>query len=199
MERNDTKRWNIKHGAEAGPGEPAAFLRQLIESGSWSIPQGRAFDVAAGTGRNALYLAARGFDVDAVDLSETGLATGHTAAVNRGLTVNFIQLDLANAVFPQAAYDLIVNFNFLDRSLVPKLKGALKGGGRVIFETFLIDQRSLGHPNNPAYLLGHNELLELFREFRVLYYREGKFRDGETDSFRAGLLAEKPSALPIGT
>jgi hypothetical protein len=40
-------------------------------------------------------------------------------------------------------------------------------------------------------LLGHNELLDHFRELRVLYYREGRFRDGDEPSFRAGILAQK--------
>jgi hypothetical protein len=71
------------------------------------------------------------------------------------------------------------------------MKSALKAGGHIVFETYLIDQREIGHPKNPAYLLGHNELLDLFRDFRVLYYREGKFADGGDGAYKAGLLAEK--------
>lgn len=192
MEKNDRERWDRKHAAGKRSGEPAAFLRQILEADSWPLTPGRALDVATGTGRNAFYLAARGFQVDAVDVSETGLEQARAEAAKRGLTVNFIQMDLAEASFPQAVYDLIVNFNFLDRSLVLKLKSALKPGGRIVFETFLIDQRALGHPKNPEYLLGHNELLRLFEDFRVLCYREGKFNEGGTDSYRAGILAEKP-------
>jgi hypothetical protein len=55
----------------------------------------------------------------------------------------------------------------------------------------LIDQQIIGHPKNPDYLLYHNELLEFFRDFRVLYYREGQFP--QSGAFRAGLLAQKPS------
>jgi hypothetical protein len=69
--------------------------------------------------------------------------------------------------------------------------GAVKVGGYVIFETYLIDQREIGQPKNPDYLLGHNELLEHFRDFRVLYYREGKFTEGEEASCRAGILAQR--------
>ena len=91
----------------------------------------------------------------------------------------------------RSAYDLITNFNFLERALIPKMKTALKPGGHMIFETYLIDQKELGHPRNPAFLLGHNELLELFRDFRVLYYREGKVIQEGKESYRAGLLAQK--------
>jgi len=84
----------------------------------------------------------------------------------------------------------MVNFNYLQRSLIPQIKKSLKSGGHVIFESYLIDQRIVGHPKNPAYLLGHNELLDLFRGLRVLYYREGKFKGGQ-EAYRAGIFAQK--------
>ncbi|HEY6197439.1 MAG TPA: methyltransferase type 12, partial [Candidatus Binatia bacterium] len=92
---------------------------------------------------------------------------------------------------PREAYDLIVNFNYLDRGLVAQLKNALKPSGHIVFETYLIDQRDIGHPKNPAYLLGHNELLDLFRDFRILHYREGKFTEAGSEDYKAGLLAQK--------
>jgi len=71
------------------------------------------------------------------------------------------------------------------------IKAALKAGGFVIFDTYLIDQQTIGHPKNPNYLLQHNELLESFRDFRVLYYREGKLIHNGDVSFRAGIFAQK--------
>jgi hypothetical protein len=88
-------------------------------------------------------------------------------------------------------YDLVLNFNYLQRSLLPQIKTSLKTGGVAIYETYLIDQKEFGHPKNPDYLLGHNELLDWFRDFRVLYYREGKFSDGGEAAYRAGILAQK--------
>jgi len=55
----------------------------------------------------------------------------------------------------------------------------------------LEDQRVLGHPKNPVYLLGHNELLKLFRDFLILCYREGKFAEGGKEAYRAGLFGQK--------
>jgi len=107
-------------------------------------------------------------------------------------SISWQQADLERIELPEATYDLVVDFNYLQRSLIPQIKAALKPGGHVIFETYLIGQEILGHPKNPAYLLRHNELLELFRDFRVLCYREGKFSAGEETAFRAGILAEKP-------
>lgn len=107
------------------------------------------------------------------------------------MTILWQQEDLEQIRLPENGFDLVINVNYLQRALIPRLKAALKTGGHVIFETYLIDQRAIGHPRNPDYLLAHNELLNHFREFRVLYYREGKFRDGDEPSFRAGILAGK--------
>ena len=191
MAADDRERWEAKHTAEHEPGEPAAFLRQIFQTGPWEIPSGRALDVATGKGRNALFLAEKGFTVDAMDISEVGLHQAQRQAEKRGLTLNLMQADLESFEFPDSAYDLILNINFLLRSLISKVKKALRPGGHIIFDTYLVDQQVLGHPRNPAYLLQHNELLDLFRDFRVLSYQEGKFLDGGKESFRAELLAQK--------
>ncbi len=213
MAADEKERWDSKHAAEHEPGEPAAFLRQIFQTGPWEIQPrrapwsiipgrdmptrsscystGRALDIATGKGRNALFVAEKGFTVDAVDISEVGLQQAQRQAKKQGVTLNLIQADLASFEFPDSAYDLILNINFLLRSLVPKIKNALRPGGYIIFDTYLIDQQDLGHPRNPAYLLNHNELLDLFGNFRVLSYQEGKFLDGGKESFRAELLAQK--------
>ena len=152
---------------------------------------GRALDVACGKGRNAIYLAGRGFVVTAIDISAVALEKGWKQAEERSLSIDWQQADLEQLQFPAADYDLIVNINYLQRSLIPQIKTALKTGGHVIVETYLIDQRSVGHPKKPDYLLAHNELLNYFRDFRVLCYHEGKFHDAGESSFRAGILARK--------
>jgi len=192
MAADERERWDAKHTAEHEPGEPAAFLRQIFHIGPWEIQPGRALDIATGKGRNALFLAEKGFTVDAIDISAVGLQQAQRQAEKQGLTLNLIQADLASFEFPDSAYDLILNINFLLRPLVPKIKNALRPGGYIIFDTYLIDQQDLGHPRNPAYLLNHNELLNLFRGFRILCYQEGKFFADGKESFRAELLGQKP-------
>lgn len=191
MAADDRKRWNEKHATTHGDDAPSKFLLEILASKVWLIRPGRALDVATGKGHNAIYLAAQRFRVDAVDISAAALQEARKAARARGQAVNFIEADLEHADLPRGAYDLVINFNYLDRGLVAHMKSALKPGGHIVFETYLIDQREIGHPKNPAYLLGHNELLDLFREFRILWYREGKFADGGGEAYKAGLLAEK--------
>ena len=191
MATHDQVRWDRQHTASHGSDQPSGFLKEVLLSGRWPMPRGRALDIATGKGRNAIFLAEQGFDVVAIDVSSVALDEARKRATGKSLSISWQQADLELIELPAAAYDLIVNFNYLQRSLIPQIKGALKPGGHVVFETFLIGQETLGHPKNPAYLLGHNELLEWFRDFRVLWYREGKLTEGGEASFRGGILAQK--------
>ncbi len=191
MMQEDQKHWDEKHAAGHGEDSPSSFLEEVLRSKSWTIGLGRALDIATGKGRNAVFLAEHGFKVDAMDISAVALEEARKIAQAKKLDIKFIEADLDHAELPEAAYELIVDFNFLERALIPKIKSALKPGGHIVFETFLIDQKELGHPRNPAYLLGHNELLDLFRDFRVLYYQEGKVIEEGKESYRAGLLGQK--------
>ena len=192
MTTGDQVRWDRQHAAGHGSNHASGFLKEILLSDSWPIPRGRALDIATGKGRNAIFLAEHGFDVVAIDVSPVALDEARQRAAGKSLSISWQQADLERIELPEATYDLVVDFNYLQRSLIPQIKAALKPGGHVIFETYLTGQEILGHPKNPAYLLRHNELLELFRDFRVLCYREGQFSAGEETAFRAGILAEKP-------
>lgn len=191
MTRDDQSRWDRRHADSHGATTPSGFLQKIFDSDHWTIPPGKALDVATGKGRNALFLATRGFQVTAIDISAVGLEEGRKRARENSLLIAWQQADLDNLELAAAAYDLIVNINYLHRSLIPQIKSAIRPGGHVIFETYLTDQQGAGHPKNPDYLLNHNELLDHFREFRVLLYREGKFDDSAEPSFRAGIFARK--------
>jgi 2-polyprenyl-3-methyl-5-hydroxy-6-metoxy-1,4-benzoquinol methylase len=191
LSQDDQARWDRQHAESAGAAQPAIFLRQVLESDAWHLPRGRVLDIACGKGRNSLYLAELGFEVIAMDISAVALDEGRRRAELKQLRIDWRQTDLEDVQLDEAAFDLIVNFNYLQRSLMAQLKRAVKAGGHVIFETYLIDQKEIGHPKNPDYLLRYNELLEHFRDFRVLYYREGKFHDGSEASYRAGILAQR--------
>jgi tellurite methyltransferase len=191
MSGDDQLRWDRKHGEGGSAQAPSAFLREFIDGAAWSIAPGKALDIACGKGRNARFLAARGFQVTAVDISSVALAQGQAQAKDNSLAIDWQQADLEQFQLDADAYDLIVNINYLQRSLVPQIKQALRRGGHVVFETFLIDQQAFGHPSDPNYLLAHNELLAHFQDFRVLFYREGKFADDARPAFRAGILAQK--------
>lgn len=188
MSEEDRHRWEQKHRTAPPQEEPSPFLVDQIVR----VPQGgTALDVAAGRGRNSVFLARHGFSVDAMDISPTAVGEVNRLATELGLPLNGIQTDLDAVNLPASRYELVIVINYLNRSLIPKLKTALKPGGYVIYETFLVDQKEIGHPTNPLYLLEHNELLDLFREFRTLFYREGMFVERGESRFVASLFAKK--------
>jgi len=189
--KSDRKRWDKRYRAKgfALGKEPNPFLKRHIIY----LSKGKALDLATGEGRNAVFLAARGFDVDAVDISEVGLRKARRLARAMGVRINTILADLDTYSIEKGHYDLIANFYFLRRRLIPKIKHGLKKGGKVIFETYILEQRELGvaGPKNPRYFLKSNELLKLFNGFRILFYREGIFREGGRKKAVASLIAEK--------
>ena len=165
--------------------EPAEFLVENIRL----LPKGKALDVAMGAGRNAIYLAKMGFEVEGVDISPEAVNDASVLARQLGVTIKAQIIDLeADYRIEKGVYDVITCFNYLQRSLIPQIKEGLRKGGMVVYETFIIDQAQFGKPKNPDYLLKHNELLDIFRDFRCLRYREG-IVDGRKAI--ASIVAEK--------
>jgi len=190
--KSDQKRWDQRFkekkfafGKKANP-----FLRKHIAL----LPKGKALDLAAGEGRNAIFLAQHGFEVDAVDISEIGLTKTQELAGKREVRVHTILADLDTYQIKRGEYDLITNFYFLNRNIIPRIKRGLKKGGLVIFETYLLEHRRLhtSGPKNPKYFLKANEPLQLFKGFRILVYREGIFEEGGRRKAIASLIAQKP-------
>ena len=181
---------------DSNPGPaPARFFLE-----HWrKLPPGDVLDVAAGYGRHTLYLAAHGFTVEALDRDSEALADLAAAARERKLpqiTVRSMDLEDSGRPLdlPKERYGAVVVFYYLYRGIFPALLHALKPGGILMYETFLIDNHlRYRHPRRPEFCLGHNELLRLTSGLRVLYYDEGEHDGGHgTESaFTARLLAQK--------
>lgn len=168
---------------------PASSFLRAIEA---RLPHGRVLDVACGAGRNALFFLARGDSVVGIDRSAESLQRAREAA-GPAARLELIQADLETYALPEAAFDVVLNVRYLQRSLVPALRRAARPGGVVVFETFLVEQLELGHPRNPDFVLAHNELLRLFEGFRILHYEEGRCDDGGEAAHLARLLAQRPA------
>ena len=130
MSEADRTKWDGRYGAEEYifGAEPRAIVREA------PLPsRGRALDVACGEGQNAVFLAERGLDVEAVDISAVGLAKAVRLASARGLSIDFRAVDLETFA-PDGPFDVIVCTHYLDRALFPKLEAALAPGGLLIGE-----------------------------------------------------------------
>ncbi|RPJ41235.1 MAG: class I SAM-dependent methyltransferase [Deltaproteobacteria bacterium] len=189
--KSDQERWDKKYQGEefAYDKKPNAFLKRHLNSPE----KGVALDLATGEGRNAVFLAKAGWTVDAVDISPVGVRTARRLAKEAGVRINFIRADLDFYAITKEKFDLISVLYFWDRRLIPRIKRGLKKGGRILFETYTFETLLLGleGPREAKYLLKSNELLRFFRDFRVLFYREGVFREGGKRKAIASLIAQK--------
>ena len=187
----DRRRWNerFKKKNYALGRAPNPFLKRHVRF----LPIGRALDIAAGEGRNAVFLARYGCDVDAVDISEEGLKKARRLAGKTGVKIRTFLSDLDSYSIKRNEYDLIADFYFLKRGLIPRMKKGLKKGGKIIFETYTLDHRAIGTsgPRQARYFLKPNELLRLFKGFQILFYREGTFKEGGRRKAIASLIAQK--------
>lgn len=178
------------------PRAPSRFLVDNIHL----LPRGHVLDVAAGSGRNTLYLAAQGFAVHALDRSPEALLELQVTVHDRHLeqvTTELVDLEsepFPHHVFPQATYDVVIVFFYLSRPLFSSLVATLKPGGMLMYETFLIDNYlRYQRPRHREFCFGRGELRNLTHGLNVLEYnetaREGK--DGQGETYTARLLARK--------
>jgi SAM-dependent methyltransferase len=180
----DRLKWNEKYQNQSYPDEPAVIVKENVK-----LARGKnALDIAAGNGRNALFLARQGFVVDAVDIADTGLA--QFAGKHPGIQP--ICADLDDFDIPAHRYDLIVNIKYLNRRLFPYIREGLAPGGVLIFETFLESQHpAMGQPGCRDYLLRENELLHAFLKLQIVYYKESKDEEDSEAARLASLVGIK--------
>ncbi|WP_456382323.1 class I SAM-dependent methyltransferase [Hydrogenimonas sp.] len=191
MSERDRTKWNIKYRDRKElleRNEPARFVREYVDLAKGK----RAIDLACGGGRNAIFLAKRGFDVDAVDLSSVAIEALERKSA--GLPVHPRCLDLDRFDPPGGEYDLALMINFLDRALLRRVAEALRPGGVIVVETYMT------HPDNekrgnPDFLLDPGELRNFFgKGFETVVYEE--FWSGEEESCRMrkqGVVVKKGS------
>lgn len=153
-------------------------------------PHSRVLDVACGHGRHAILAAHRGASVVAVDSDPDRLAAGQKAG--RDLGIEWVCADLG--VFPLAprSFDVVMIFNYLDRSRMREFLEAIRPGGYLLTETFLDAQREHGWgPTSAEHLLKPGELLRLVEPFEVVLAREAlEFVNGHPMSV-ASVLARR--------
>jgi tellurite methyltransferase len=195
------EKWNERFGAagtapgQDAPSEWLADNEDVLRAVAGESRTGRALDVASGSGRNALFLAELGFEVDAVDISDVAIGALDTVARERRLPVRGRVADLEDDGLPSGSYDVVVNMNYLQRDLFGALAQAVAPGGLLLFETFAAAHiEELGAKTNPDYVLGPNELLRVFSDLLVVRYGEGVVERSGRPKGVASLVARRPTA-----
>ena len=169
---------------------PNAFLAHMSDR----LPnRGRALDIGAGEGRNALFLASRGLEVLAVDQSAIGMQKAQRLARERGLSLRTRVVDLQDFDAEPGSFDVISSiFVHLPAALRASVHAGvgrwLKPGGVFVLEAYAPDQlsRTTGGPKDPSLLAPREailaELAGLEIEHQAALVRnvsEGQFHTGE--------------------
>ncbi|HTM57411.1 MAG TPA: rhodanese-like domain-containing protein [Candidatus Udaeobacter sp.] len=149
---------------------PTPWLASSIARFGAEVPAGPAADLASGSGRDAVFLAARGYDVEAWDRAPEALARAVELARVSGVHVTPVECDLEHdrPPLPRSRYALITCFRFLDRRLFARIREALIPGGIVIQQTYRRGQERFGRPKRAQYLLDDGELARAYQGFEIL-------------------------------
>jgi SAM-dependent methyltransferase len=157
--------------------EPNAWLREHV--GAWPAG-GRILCVADGEGRNSVWLARRGFVVDAFDVSDVGVTKARRFAERAGVAVDFSVADCDEFPWPESAYDGVaaIFVQFADPAqrarLFARIVASLKPGGALVLQGYTPKQLEYGTGGPPylSHLYTADMLRGSFAELDLLELRE---------------------------
>lgn len=201
MSQADQKKWNERYreGTYGSRTHPSALLAEWLPKVERPEAHSRAIDVACGTGRNAIYLARRGWQVDAVDVSEVALDRLTETATADDLPITCVQMDLEEAsrrpadLFVADRYDLVIMVRYTNLPLIDTLNSALKAGGFLIVEEHLVTQADVAGPRNPQFRVAPDALRDAATGLEIVAYLEGTVTDPDgRPAALAQLVARKP-------
>ena len=131
--------WDKRYAAKeyAYGKDPNTFLAEHVAK----LPKGKVLSLAEGEGRNAVFLAAQGYEVTAVDASLVGLDKGRQLAEERAVSVEWIHADLSDFSLGENQWDGIVSIfcplpSLLRQKLHHAVPRALKTGGVYLLEAY---------------------------------------------------------------
>ncbi len=175
MSESDRLRWNRRYqeGSYRARTHATPFLQEWLPR----LPRGRALDVACGTGRNTLYLACNGYQVDGVDISSSALDSARAKPGGDQSAVTWIEADLDEFIPQTSGYDLIVVARFVNRLLMPRLAVALNANGALLYEHHIKSDEPVDGPKDPDFRLAPGELRRWFQDLEIRFFEEGLSRD----------------------
>lgn len=150
---------------------PVQFLAENYQY----IPyEGTVLDMGMGEGRNAVFLAQKGYKVTGIDISSVAVKKAYLLAQEFGVKFKGVVASLQDYNIAPNSFDAIVCFYYVDRNLVEKIKSWLKPGGVLIYEAYTVREKSRKKRNqlDDSEYLKEQELLKMFTGMRVLKYEE---------------------------
>ncbi|HNU11062.1 MAG TPA: class I SAM-dependent methyltransferase [Rubrivivax sp.] len=175
--------------------EPNAWLRE--HASVWR-PGQRVLSVADGEGRNSVWLAQQGLQVQAFDISPVGVAKARAFAARSGVTVDYALADVENWSWPHAAFDGIaaIFVQFADpprrQRLFARMVQALAPGGTLVLQGYTPKQLEYrtGGPPQVEHLYTEDLLREVFAELEITELRsyEAELSEGSGHRGRSALI-----------
>jgi SAM-dependent methyltransferase len=167
--------------------EPVLSLKNHLSF----LRKGKAIDIAMGEGRNAVYLAQNGFQVEGVDGSAKAVEKAKALAAEKGVQIDAKPQNLDFFLMPLMKFDtLLMTYYRPQARFFNEIRRGLVQGGTCLIEAYTVDQAK-HHPNNPLIDFDQcykpNEVLQLLKDFHILFYKEMK----EGDSYLVQAIAEK--------
>lgn len=179
MAEKDKIKWNKKYMETPHLLKKRDPSKKLIET-IVKVKGKKVLDIACGAGKNSIYLAKKGFEIEALDISNVALENLDKKGFENIITK---QVDLEGFIPKENSYDFIVKTNYLDRNIIPHLKKSLKKDGILFIETYMNHKDNEKAPSNPDFLLNKDELKRfLDKDFELLDYDE--FDNEEYELYR---------------
>ncbi len=165
--KTDRIKWDNRYTGEPEDlDSPDEFL--LEQAGL--LTSGRALDLASGLGANSVFLAQKGYCVDALDISFVALSKLGAESRRRGLNVRCATADLDSFPLPVGRYDLVIVFYFFSEPLIMPIMDSMKPRGLLIYATFNERHISVRPEFNPVYLVKPDALAGYFPDFEILIH-----------------------------
>jgi len=185
------EKWNSKYQEKEFlyGREPMLALKNLLPE----LRPGKVIDIGMGEGRNAVYLAQKGFTVDGIDASSVAIDRAKKLALEKGVTVEAKVQNLDFFLMPLMKFDSVVMSYFRPQPrFFSEVRRGLVAGGTFLLEAYTTEHVR-AHPNAGIELeecFKPNEILGHLKDFHILYYRE--LLDG--DAHTVQVLARKNKA-----
>jgi len=190
MSKQDREKWNQRYAEDTyRKNNPVVLLEDWVPK----LPTGKALDVACGAGRNAIFLAQSGFQVDAIDISRAGLHMASQQAMRQGLEINWIEHDLDRVFRFDTDYDLIIVMWYVNLALITRLCDCLAAGGYLLCEEHLITDQDVIGPTSSNYRVAPGALCEAVSGVDVLLYEEVIESDSEDERVASARIVAKKS------
>ena len=194
MSNLDRKKWDMRYreGAYAERSHPSVWLVECLAM--MQPPVHMALDLACGAGRNSLYLASQGYDVDAVDIAATALLQGSQAAELASIkSIQWIEQDLDDGLPDElSGYGLVIMVRYLDIALLREAAKRLVPGGYLLAEVHLQSDQPVAGPSSAAFRAAAGELRSAGADLEIIDYSEGLVLDPDgSEVALARLLAQK--------